>query len=187
MLLESNYALWISALPSGLMGHSFRIPVERGLMIHQNENALTHIAQGSFLCMGPANERWRYNVMWSVIGWAHAKKLSLIAWRYISWYTFSNNHMISCSVHTNILWLEAIGYSSIVHTRSGDIINIPKTKHCQFDNFVITGGTLSCCNDNLWCHYVMTKLSNWRSFSFQSLTVFYGSIWCRWGEVIRKL
>ena len=54
-----------SALPSGLMGHSFRIPVERGLMSHQNENALTHIAQGSFLCMGPANERWRYSVMWS--------------------------------------------------------------------------------------------------------------------------
>ena len=27
-----------------------------------------------------------------------------------------------------------------------------KRKDPQFDNFVITGGTVSCRNDNLWCH-----------------------------------
>ena len=27
-----------------------------------------------------------------------------------------------------------------------------KTKGCQFDNFVVTGGTVSCRNDNLRCH-----------------------------------
>ena len=27
-----------------------------------------------------------------------------------------------------------------------------KTKGRQFDNFVITGGTVSCRNDNLQCH-----------------------------------
>ena len=26
-----------------------------------------------------------------------------------------------------------------------------KTKGCQFDNFVIIGGILSYCNENLWC------------------------------------
>ena len=25
-------------------------------------------------------------------------------------------------------------------------------KDRQFDNFVVTGGTVSCRNDNLWCH-----------------------------------
>ena len=27
-----------------------------------------------------------------------------------------------------------------------------KTKGRQFDNIVVTGGTVSCHNDNLWCH-----------------------------------
>ena len=27
-----------------------------------------------------------------------------------------------------------------------------KTKDRQFDNVVVTGGTVSCPNDNLWCH-----------------------------------
>ena len=27
-----------------------------------------------------------------------------------------------------------------------------RTKGRQFDNFVVTGGTVSCHNENLWCH-----------------------------------
>ena len=27
-----------------------------------------------------------------------------------------------------------------------------KTKACQFDNFVVTDGIVSCHDDNLWCH-----------------------------------
>ena len=38
--------------------------------------------------------------------------------------------------------------ASIVHKGVGTL----KTKDCQFDNFVATGGTLSCHYDNLQWH-----------------------------------
>ena len=31
-------------------------------------------------------------------------------------------------------------------------IHPPKARGCQFDNFVVTGGNVSCHNDNLQCH-----------------------------------
>ena len=41
-----------------------------------------------------------------------------------------------------------------------------KTKDCQFDNFLITGGKVSCHYHNSLCPPVMTKLSSWQSFVF---------------------
>ena len=46
-----------------------------------------------------------------------------------------------------------------------------KTKGRQFDNFVVTGGTVSCRNDNLTVPPVMTKLSNWWSFVFSVMVM----------------
>ena len=41
----------------------------------------------------------------------------------------------------------------ICHPMSVDYHKWPlKTKDCQFDNFVVTGCTISCHNDNLRCH-----------------------------------
>ena len=44
------------------------------------------------------------------------------------------------------------------------LTDAPKTIVSQFDNFVVTGGTIRCNYDNLRCH--RTKLSNWRPSVF---------------------
>ena len=48
------------------------------VVAHQLPVDFTHILQdhpfeGIILCMCPANERWRYSVTPSLIGWAHAQ------------------------------------------------------------------------------------------------------------------
>ena len=49
-----------------------------------------------------------------------------------------------------------------------------KTKGHQFDNFVVTGGNVSCRNDNLRCHHWrQIKLSNWRSFVYRYIIALY--------------
>ena len=43
------------------------------------EDALHNVrATGIILCMCPANERWRYDVTSSLIGWAHAQNNSWV-------------------------------------------------------------------------------------------------------------
>ena len=62
----------------------------------------------------------------------------------------------------SLIQKEAIDKQSFVRfqvTNFGEIVYIvtcywysSKTKDCQFDNFIITGGTVSCHYDNLLCH-----------------------------------
>ena len=47
-----------------------------------------------------------------------------------------------------------------------------KIKYHQFANFVITGGTISCHNDNLWCHQW------WQSRQTDNLLFSEKSDWC---------
>ena len=61
-----------------------------------------------------------------------------------------------------------------------------KTKGPQFDNFVVTGGTVSCRNDNLRRLQRRQKLSNWRYFVFSvplkspsENKSTLGQAWCR--------
>ena len=42
------------------------------------------------LCMCPANERWCYNVMSSVIGWAHTRNDLWLYWRFINICIYKN-------------------------------------------------------------------------------------------------
>ena len=42
-------------------------------------------------------------------------------------------------------------------------IPVTENKNRQFDNFVVTGGTVSCRNDNLWCR------QSWQSCQIDNL------------------
>ena len=65
---------------------------------------------------------------------------------------------ISMSSHCNSFEGGApIDFNSKVQTSCRDwlhdrVLGSLKTKDYQFDNFVVTGGTVSCHNDNLQCH-----------------------------------
>ena len=55
-----------------------------------------------------------------------------------------------------------------------------KTIDRQFDNFVVTGGTVSCHYDNLRCHHWQQSCQIWRPFVFRV----WGRCHCHYCDVI---
>ena len=71
-----------------------------------------------------------------------------------------SNSSISCnnSIHkvnlqqpSNVILMQCASQKTVLGNSPLFVYSL-KTKDRQFDNVVVTGGTISCHNDNLWCH-----------------------------------
>ena len=72
-----------------------------------------------------------------------------------------SNSSISCnnSIHkvnlqhpSNVILMQCVSQKTVLGNSALFEYSL-KTKDRQFDNVVVTGGTVSCHNDNLWCHH----------------------------------
>ena len=65
-----NTSFWFKFFPA----QSLIAPMHRVIFVQlQNIPKCVHVVPGIILCMRPANERRRYNVTSSLIGWAHSR------------------------------------------------------------------------------------------------------------------
>ena len=96
-------------------------------MAENDNNTHVHCVRyiGMILCMSPANERWRYSVTLSLIGWAHTQ----------------NHPWIYCYIHGLMQESGAYHIDWLVQERCNSIANALELH-------------LSCTNPSIWFHSV---------------------------------
>ena len=89
---------------------------------------------GINLCVCPANERWRYNVTSSLIGWAHIQKWSL---------------MLLYKIHYSLLKIVSLRHFDI-HQFDSSSTSIERDIH-QFDSSSTSIERVNCANLSPLC------------------------------------
>ena len=117
---------------------------------------------GPILGLRPANERRRYKVTRSLIGWVQTwnQPWDLCSHMAISWSNVDPDLW-----HRQVTMSLAIPEMTSCYTQEDYTIPL-KREGRQFDNFAITGGTISCRNDDLLFSVTLPWLPIWEQTGY---------------------